>query len=121
MQETLSSVKPTIDSRLQANSLYAQANSQFVDENYKSAIDLYSQAISLNPLADYHLKRSIAYFKSGEYKNSISDADYVIKSKSEGDLKGKAELRKGLCFFELKDYSAALVSFTVSVYIYPQV
>jgi suppressor of G2 allele of SKP1 len=112
MQETLSSVKSTIDTGLQANNLYTQANSQFVDENYTAAIDLYTQAIKLNPLADYHLKRSIAYYKVGEYQNSILDTDGVIKSNCEGDLKGKAELRKGLCFFELKDYLAALISFT---------
>ncbi|KAJ3207735.1 Suppressor of G2 allele of SKP1 [Clydaea vesicula] len=91
-------------------------NSNFVDEDFKNAKENYTRAIQLEPgNSDIYLKRSNANFKLKEYLDSKNDAEAAIKlSKGNTDITVKANFRKGIAFYHLKEYQQALDSFIIS-------
>lgn len=92
---------------------YSKGNEAFVAENYQSAIDLYTSALSLEPhFADCLVARSHAYIKADKFELAKTDADKAIdiiraSSDSTSPVAGKAFLRSGVASFHLGRYKEA--------------
>ena len=56
-----------------AEQLLKDANSAFVDEEYESALDLYTKSIEAEPSAEAHANRSHANFKLGHFQEAVSN------------------------------------------------
>jgi len=91
---------------------YSKGNEAFVAENYASAIDLYTAALSIDPLfADCLVARAHAYIKSDKYEQAKEDADKSIQILRTRDPSSstlaKAFLRSGVASFHLGRFSEA--------------
>lgn len=67
---------------MQAEQLKRQGNSALQEGNMEEAIQLYSEAIRLDP--DNHIlysNRSAAYAKLQEYEKALEDAEKTVKLK----------------------------------------
>ena len=56
-----------------AEQLLKDANSAFVDEEYESALDLYTKSIEAEPSAEAHANRSHANFKLGHFQEAVGE------------------------------------------------
>eukprot|EP01120_Amphizonella_sp_Union-15-10_P013532 TRINITY_DN6285_c0_g2_i1.p1 TRINITY_DN6285_c0_g2~~TRINITY_DN6285_c0_g2_i1.p1 ORF type:complete len:381 (+),score=93.46 TRINITY_DN6285_c0_g2_i1:67-1209(+) len=93
----------------EAESLFARANSAFVDENYEEALTLYNSAITSNPTkADYFLKRSFCNYKLRKYTAALDDTNSALKLEPNNAL---AYLRKGMAAFALDEFESAKSAF----------
>ncbi|KAJ3112617.1 rRNA-processing endoribonuclease [Phlyctochytrium bullatum] len=92
--------------------IYAQANAAFVDEDYDTALQLFSKLIETNPSSsDYFLKRATTYAKLSKYEDAANDATAaVMLAAGSNDLASKAYFRKGHALYELKRYDEAFKS-----------
>ncbi|XP_022853761.1 protein SGT1 homolog [Olea europaea var. sylvestris] len=85
--------------------LQRKAKEAFIDDHFELAIDLYSQAISLNPNdAELFADRSQANFKLCNFTEAVSDANKAIEL---DPTMAKAYLRKAKACIELEEYQTA--------------
>lgn len=64
----------------QAEKLKQQGNTAFTNEDFLRAIDLYSQAIELNPTNPiYYSNRAAAFYSLNEFEDSLKDANKAIE------------------------------------------
>ncbi|KAG5539612.1 hypothetical protein RHGRI_019972 [Rhododendron griersonianum] len=88
-----------------APDLANQAREAFVDDDFRSAVDLYTQAIDLNPRsADLYAERAQANFKLDNFTEAVADANKAIEI---DPSMAKAYLRKGIACFKLEEYHTA--------------
>jgi serine/threonine-protein phosphatase 5 len=89
-----------------AEKIKAEANVYFNQNEFKKAIELYTQAIQFFPTnAIYYSNRSLAFIKIEEYVRALEDANKAI----ELDPKYiKAYFRRGCCHLALGKYPEAL-------------
>eukprot|EP00325_Prymnesiales_sp_UTEX-LB-985_P001826 CAMPEP_0174695938 /NCGR_PEP_ID=MMETSP1094-20130205/2210_1 /TAXON_ID=156173 /ORGANISM="Chrysochromulina brevifilum, Strain UTEX LB 985" /LENGTH=355 /DNA_ID=CAMNT_0015892581 /DNA_START=40 /DNA_END=1104 /DNA_ORIENTATION=+ len=86
-----------------------KGNAAYVDEEYKTAISHYSQAIAANPEdADAFSKRAAAHLQLKQYTEAVSDATVSVKLQATP----KAYVRKGQAAFALGEFEAAKGAFT---------
>lgn len=95
-----------------AAAYYSKGNESFVSDNYASAVDLYSQALQLEPqFADCLVARAHAYIKSDKFdlakKDSEQGIDLLRTSDPSSPALAKAFLRSGVASFHLGRYSEA--------------
>jgi len=95
-----------------ASDFYSKGNEAFVNEDYKSALELYTSAISLEPMfADAMVARAHALIKTDKYEEAKKDADKAIDILRAGGesspLISKAFLRSGVASFHLGRYREA--------------
>lgn len=100
-----------------AADFYSKGNEAFVSENYVSATELYTSALSLEPhFADCLVARAHAYIKSDQFELAKKDADKaidILRARSEASpLTAKAFLRSGVASFHLGKYREAKNCFT---------
>ncbi len=86
-----------------AANLFAQANAAFVEDDIRTALDLYNQAIALAPTdADFHLKRAIAFHRLQSYQEASADISTALKLAQQQNLplsyQVKVLLRRGYAF-----------------------
>ncbi|OWM72091.1 protein SGT1 homolog B-like [Punica granatum] len=88
-----------------ASELAERAKEAFVDDDFNLAVDLYSQAIDLDPgNADLFVDRAQAHIKLGNYRDAISDASKAIELRPS---MAKAYFRKGSACMKLGEYLTA--------------
>lgn len=88
-----------------AADLRAQADRAFVDEEYDSALSLYTKAISAAPNdAGLHDARAQCHLKLRDYTEAVQDASRAVEL---DPSHAKAHLRLGQAFFHLEEYEAA--------------
>ncbi|XP_058223489.1 protein SGT1 homolog B [Rhododendron vialii] len=88
-----------------APDLANQAREAFVDDDFRSAVDLYTQAIDLNPKsADLYAERAQANIKLNNFTEAVADANKSIEI---DPSMAKAYLRKGIACFKLEEYHTA--------------
>jgi tetratricopeptide (TPR) repeat protein len=88
-----------------SDQLFAQANEQFVAEDYQAAADLYNSAIQSNPnSANYYIARSANSLKLKKYQAAVTDADSAIKLDNNNN---QAFLRKATGLFYLDNFAEA--------------
>ncbi|KAG9445501.1 hypothetical protein H6P81_011629 [Aristolochia fimbriata] len=85
--------------------LEKRAKEAFVDDNFELAIDLYSQALEMDPKkADLFADRAQANIKSRNYTEAVADANRAIEL---DPSMPKAYLRKGTACMKLEEYQTA--------------
>ncbi|PSR91471.1 Protein SGT1 B like [Actinidia chinensis var. chinensis] len=85
--------------------LAERAKEAFVDDDFETAVDLYTQAISLKPKnADLFADRAQANIKLKNFTEAVADANKAIEL---DPLMTKAYLRKGTACFKLEEYHTA--------------
>lgn len=83
----------------------SKAREAFVDDDFQSAVDLYTQAINLIPKsADLFAERAQANIKLNNFTEAVADANKAIEL---DPLMSKAYLRKGIACFKLEEYHTA--------------
>lgn len=96
-----------------AEKIKEEANNCFKKQDYNKAIDLYSQAIELNPtVAVYYGNRSIAYLKTECFGYALNDATKAIEL-DKAYVKGYyrragAHMSLGKFKLALRDYEAVM-------------
>ncbi|XP_065194292.1 serine/threonine-protein phosphatase 5-like [Sycon ciliatum] len=100
---------PTEEEKVKAEDLKTKANKFFNDKQFPEAIELYSEAIKVNPSnAIYFGNRSIAYLRTESYGWALDDATKAISLDS-SYLKGY--YRRATANMALGKYKAALTDY----------
>ena len=82
---------------MDAVSLFHQANSFYVDEDYSQALDCYSLAIGLDDSQPtYFVNRAACYIRTGNFSSAVEDANTALTLDSTCHL---ALYRKGVALF----------------------
>eukprot|EP00735_Rhodelphis_limneticus_P002582 TRINITY_DN1349_c0_g1::TRINITY_DN1349_c0_g1_i1::g.20001::m.20001 TRINITY_DN1349_c0_g1::TRINITY_DN1349_c0_g1_i1::g.20001 ORF type:complete len:514 (+),score=181.13,sp/Q4R8N7/STIP1_MACFA/40.43/1e-25,sp/Q4R8N7/STIP1_MACFA/40.00/8e-14,TPR_11/PF13414.1/8.8e-18,TPR_11/PF13414.1/0.0035,TPR_11/PF13414.1/3.2,TPR_11/PF13414.1/0.0079,TPR_1/PF00515.23/9.2e-08,TPR_1/PF00515.23/2.9e+02,TPR_1/PF00515.23/2.6,TPR_1/PF00515.23/0.00085,TPR_2/PF07719.12/6.1e-07,TPR_2/PF07719.12/5.4e+03,TPR_2/PF07719.12/25,TPR_2/PF0 len=96
-----------------AEELKGEGNTAFSAGDYDKAIELFSEAISLDP--DNHIyfsNRSAAFCKKGEFMKAVQDADITINLKPEW---ARGYARKAAAFQMMKQYSNAAITYLLGL------
>ncbi|XP_062149683.1 protein SGT1 homolog isoform X2 [Alnus glutinosa] len=87
-----------------SSDLETKAKEAFIDDHFELAVDLYTQAIALNPNhAELYADRAQANLKLENFTEAVADATRAI----ELGPSAKAYLRKGTACFKLEEYQTA--------------
>ncbi|XP_024990073.1 protein SGT1 homolog B-like [Cynara cardunculus var. scolymus] len=101
-----------------ASDLVTKANEAFIDDHFELAVDLYSQAILINPTnADLLSDRSQANIKLKNFTEAVSDANKAIEL---DPSISKGYLRKGIACFNLEEYQTAKTAFEAGASLVPE-
>ncbi|KAL2527361.1 Protein SGT1B [Abeliophyllum distichum] len=85
--------------------LETKAKEAFIDDHFELAVDLYSQAISLNPSnAELFADRAQANIKLRNFTEAVADANKAIDL---DPAMAKAYLRKAMACIKLEEYQTA--------------
>ncbi|KAL8148347.1 protein SGT1 homolog [Apium graveolens] len=85
--------------------LEAKAKAAFIDDHFELAVDLYTQAISLNPKhPELYADRAQANIKLLHFTEAVADANRAIEM---DPSMTKAYLRKGIACLRLEEYHTA--------------
>ncbi|KAL0905509.1 hypothetical protein M5K25_023933 [Dendrobium thyrsiflorum] len=97
--------------------LEKKAKEAFVDDNFELAVDLYAQALDLDPKsADLYADRAQANIKLGSFTEAVADANKAIELDSS---MVKAYLRKGNACMKLEEYQTAKAALTAGLSLAP--
>ncbi|XP_041358470.1 protein SGT1 homolog [Gigantopelta aegis] len=89
--------------------IFSKANEEFVNENYKRAVELYTEAIDADGSRDeFFCSRAQAHIKLENFNEAKEDCCTALSLNSKSS---KATLRKGVALFNLEDYQSALDAF----------
>ncbi|KNA17113.1 hypothetical protein SOVF_083090 [Spinacia oleracea] len=92
-----------------AMDLETKAKEAFIDDHFELAVELYSQAIDLNPNnAELYADRAQANIKLANFTEAVSDANRAIQLDTS---MAKAYLRKGTACMKLEEYQTAKAAF----------
>ncbi|CAB4301942.1 unnamed protein product [Prunus armeniaca] len=101
-----------------ASDLEKRAKEAFIDDHFELAVDLYTQAIALNPQnAELYSDRAQANIKSNNLTEAVSDANKAIELDSS---LSKAYLRKGIACINLEEYQTAKAALEIGVSLAPE-
>jgi len=93
----------------EAAELANEANSLFVDEDYDTALELYSDAVAAAPTcADLYVARAQVHLKKDDFTSAIADANKAIELDASNS---KAYFRKGVACFNMEEYTTAKTAF----------
>jgi suppressor of G2 allele of SKP1 len=93
----------------EASSLANEANAMFVDEDFETALDLYSQAIEVSPqCAELYVLRAAVHLKTENFTSAIADSNKAITLDPNNS---KAYLRKGIACFNMEEFGTAKNAF----------
>lgn len=106
---TASTTPPTESEKKEAESLKSQGNTAMAAKDYKKAIDLYGQALSLVPGNPIFLSnRAAAYSASKDHESAKADAEAAVASEP---TYTKAWSRLGLARFALGDSKGSMEAY----------
>ena len=92
-----------------AQKLIVEANRAFVDEDFETAVELYSQAIDEVPSSEAYSSRAAVHLKMENYTEAVADANMAVKMQP---TNSKAHLRKGIACFNLGEFVSAKKAFS---------
>ncbi|GMP24618.1 hypothetical protein CsSME_00001816 [Camellia sinensis var. sinensis] len=88
-----------------ASDLETRAKEAFIDDHFQLAVELYSQAITINPRnAELFADRAQANIKLSNFTEAVSDANKAIEL---DPSISKPYLRKGTACIKLEEYQTA--------------
>ncbi|XVE64298.1 hypothetical protein DITRI_Ditri07aG0089800 [Diplodiscus trichospermus] len=91
-----------------ASDLVAKAKEAFIDDHFELSLDLYTQAIELNPKnAELYADRAQANIKLNNLTEAVADANKAIEL---NPSMSKAYLRKAIACMKLEEYQTAKVA-----------
>eukprot|EP01127_Copromyxa_protea_P008447 TRINITY_DN1939_c0_g1_i2.p2 TRINITY_DN1939_c0_g1~~TRINITY_DN1939_c0_g1_i2.p2 ORF type:complete len:349 (+),score=108.71 TRINITY_DN1939_c0_g1_i2:2055-3101(+) len=95
---------------MSSESLIAEANDLFVDEDYESALEKFNEAIALNGNeGNYYTKRSACLYKLARYSEALEDANKAVQLTPADSA---SFMRQGMAAFALDNFQTALAAFT---------
>lgn len=101
-----------------ATDLEKKAKEAFIDDHFELALELYSQAIDLNPsYAELYADRAQANIKLSNFTEAVADANRAIEL---DPSMAKAYLRKGTACMKLEEYQTAKNAFQAGASLAPQ-
>ncbi|CAN6709486.1 unnamed protein product [Malus baccata var. baccata] len=101
-----------------ASDLEQRAKEAFMDDHFELAVDLYTQAIDLNPQnAELYSDRAQANIKAGNLTEAVADANKAIEF---DPLLYKAYFRKGIACIKLEEYQTAKAALETGAPLAPQ-
>ncbi|CAO2838730.1 unnamed protein product [Amaranthus hypochondriacus] len=101
-----------------ATDLEKKAKEAFIDDHFELAVELYSQAIDLNPnIAELYADRAQANIKLSNFTEAVSDAKKAIQL---DPSMAKAYLRKGIACLKLEEYQTAKTAFLAGAALAPE-
>ncbi|KAJ8452760.1 hypothetical protein Cgig2_005096 [Carnegiea gigantea] len=101
-----------------ATDLEKKAKEAFIDDHFELAIELYSQAIDLNPSnAELYADRAQANIKLSNFTEAVADANRAIEL---DPSMAKAYLRKGTACMKLEEYQTAKTAFQAGALLAPE-
>ncbi|XP_058778313.1 protein SGT1 homolog A-like [Vicia villosa] len=101
-----------------AKELENKAKEAFFDDDFSLAVDLYSQAIELDPAnANLFADRAQAHIKLNAFTEAVSDANKAIQL---NPTLSKAYIRKGTACINLEEYHTAKVALEKGASIAPE-
>ncbi|RPB15030.1 hypothetical protein P167DRAFT_519300 [Morchella conica CCBAS932] len=104
---------PSDADKAAAEALKTQGNAAMSKKDYKAAIDLYTQALALNPLNPIYLSnRAAAYSSSGNYDAAIEDAQVAVDTDPKYT---KAWSRLGLARFAKGDARGSMEAYKAGI------
>ena len=104
------------DMKKQATVLNMRGNNCFKENNFKNAVDLFTQAIELNPTATYFVNRSTANRKLNQFGCALDDATKAIDI----DPKYyKGYSRRADAYMGLEQYSPAIKDYESAIKMNP--
>jgi len=62
----------------EAETLNSNGNIEFKNGNYKEAVDYFTRALNISPIAKYYHNRADSYNMDGQFENAILDFNKVI-------------------------------------------
>jgi stress-induced-phosphoprotein 1 len=99
-----------------AEELKLQGNEEFKQKNWEKALELYTQALELNPQeVTYHLNRAGVYHELKEFDKVIDECNKVIENTYDFQKRGKAFGRIGFAHQEKGDLDKAIEYFEKSL------
>jgi stress-induced-phosphoprotein 1 len=99
-----------------AEELKAQANEFFKAKNWSQALDLYTQALELNPQdVTYHLNRAGVYHELKDYNKVIEECNKVIDNTYDFQKRARAFGRIAYAYQEMGDLDQAIQYFEKSL------
>ncbi|XP_034710883.1 protein SGT1 homolog isoform X1 [Vitis riparia] len=100
-----------------ASDLEIRAGKAFIDDHFELAVDLYTQAIEINPNhAELYVERSQANIKLNNFTEAVADANRAIEL---DPSMSKAFLRKGTACMKLEEYQTAKAAFETGASLAP--
>ncbi|ONK80551.1 uncharacterized protein A4U43_C01F19100 [Asparagus officinalis] len=100
-----------------ASDLEKKAKEAFVDDDFELAVDLYSQAIEMDPMnADLYADRAQANIKINSFTEAVADASKAIEL---DPSMSKAYLRKGTACVKLEEHQTAKVALEAGLKLAP--
>uniref|UniRef100_A0A2P2LFL9 Protein SGT1 homolog n=1 Tax=Rhizophora mucronata TaxID=61149 RepID=A0A2P2LFL9_RHIMU len=100
-----------------ASDLEKKAKEAFIDDHFGLAVDLYTQAIGLNPSnAELFADRAQANIKLNNLTEAVADANRAIELDPN---MAKAYLRKGIACIKLEEYCTAKAALEIGASITP--
>lgn len=94
-----------------ASDLLQRANAAFVDEDYDTAVQIYTEAIAADPtLTAAYSARAAVYLKQSKHREALQDAAAALNLDPECE---PALFRKGAACFGLEDYATASAAFNL--------
>lgn len=98
--------------------LEKKAKEAFIDDHFELAVELYSQAIDLNPNnAELYADRAQANIKLSNFTEAVADAHKATELDSS---LAKAYLRKGIACIKLEEYQTAKIAFQAGAALAPE-
>ncbi|KAG5533809.1 hypothetical protein RHGRI_027863 [Rhododendron griersonianum] len=100
-----------------ASDLETRAKEAFIDDHFELAVDLYSQAIAMEPAnAELFADRAQANLKLNNFTEAVADANKAIEL---DPSMAKAYLRKGNACIKLEEYQTAKAALEVGASLAP--
>ncbi|CAI9092317.1 OLC1v1027517C1 [Oldenlandia corymbosa var. corymbosa] len=100
-----------------SSDLESRAKEAFIDDHFELAVDLYSQAIAVNPKsAELFADRAQANIKLSNFTEAVADANKAIEL---DPSMAKAYLRKGMACLKLEEYQTAKAALELGASILP--
>ncbi|GMY07338.1 protein SGT1 homolog isoform X2 [Fagus crenata] len=101
-----------------ASDLEKQAKEAFIDDHFELAVDLYTQAIDLNPnSAELFAERAQANIKLNNFTEAVADANKAIEL---DPSLSKAYFRKGTACMKLEEYQTAKAALETGASLAPE-
>ncbi|XP_010671588.2 protein SGT1 homolog B [Beta vulgaris subsp. vulgaris] len=101
-----------------ATDLEKKAKEAFIDDHFELAVELYSQAIDVNPnISELYADRAQANIKLSNFTEAVADANKAIQLDSS---MAKAYLRKGIACMKLEEYQTAKTAFEAGSTLAPE-
>ncbi|MBF2015474.1 MAG: tetratricopeptide repeat protein [Rivularia sp. T60_A2020_040] len=101
-----------------AKELYKQGITYYEKAKYQQAIQLFSQAIKINPeYANAYNLRGDAYYRLGNYEKSQQDSSAAIRNNSND---ANAYYDRGFSLYSVGEYNGAIIDYNQAIKLNPQ-